>query len=128
MTDIENFEVPNDQIKCVDDVPEAARLADRQQFLNRWYRPVAMAPFAVFLFIDFKFFPNSNNWLVVGIGLATLVWAVGVAGYAFYLLTTFKCPKCHERFGLGEVCKSCNLPRHGSGLESLDLSTFKPLK
>jgi hypothetical protein len=123
MTNIDSLGISEDQIKSVDDVPEAAILADRQLFLNKWYRPVALAPVAVVAFLDFRVFPNSNNWFVVGTIMATLIWVIGVASYAFYLLVAFKCPKCHERFGLGEACKSCKLPRHSPGLESLNLSS-----
>lgn len=128
MTDEANFETTENQIKCVDDVPEAARLGAKQQFFNKWYRPVALAPFVLMLIVVFRFFPNANGWPWVILGTATLLWAGGVAGYAFYLIIAFKCPSCHERFGLGERCKSCDLPRHGEGLESLSLSTFRPLE
>jgi hypothetical protein len=127
MADIEKLGIQEDQIKSVDDVPEAARLAERQRFLNRWYRPVATAPFAVLLIVVDRFFPNAQGWLWARLAIATMLWAVGVAGYAFYLMLAFKCPKCHKHFGLGEACKSCDLPRHGAELESLDISTLRPL-
>lgn len=100
------------EIRSLDDVPSAARVAARQRFLNRWYKPVAMAPFAVCLFVALKFFPDSRSWFLVSLVEATLIWAFGVAAYAFYLLFWFKCARCHSRFGLDERCRSCGLPRH----------------
>ena len=44
---------------CIDDVPAVARLAARQQFLNKWYRPVALAPFVLVLIANFWIFPGT---------------------------------------------------------------------
>ena len=99
-------------LKSLDDDPEIARVAARQLSLNRWYRLLALVPFAVLLFIDFEFFPNSNNAGLFVLVFASLFWAMGVAGYAFYLLFWFKCPNCGNRFGLGTECRSCGLRRH----------------
>lgn len=100
------------EISCLDDVPSAARLAARQQLLAKWYHAIALAPFVAVLFIDTEFFGYSDNrlWLVL-VG-ATLVWALAVAVYTFYLIFFLKCPRCSWRFGLGSKCGSCNLPRH----------------
>lgn len=100
------------EISCLDDVPSAARLAARQQLLAKWYHAIALAPFVAVLFIDTEFFGYSDNrlWLVL-VG-ATLVWALAVAVYTFYLIFFLKCPRCSWRFGLGSKCRSCNLPRH----------------
>jgi hypothetical protein len=101
-----------DKVSCLDDVAPVARLAAHQQLLAKWYHAIALAPFAAVLFIDIKFFGYSDNrlWLVL-IG-ATLVWAFAVAVYTFYLTFLLKCPRCGWRFGSGEKCGSCNLPRH----------------
>ena len=97
--------VGDQEIRSLDDVPSAARVAARQRFLNRWYKPVAVAPFAVCAFVGLKFFPDSRSWFLVALVEATLIWAFGVAAYAFYLLFWFKCPRCHSRFGLVERCQ-----------------------
>jgi hypothetical protein len=102
----------DDAITCLDDIPDVARLAARQQFLNKWYHALGLVPFGVFLFIEFAFDPNSNNRILVALVVLSLIWAGAVAGYAFYLLVAFRCPACKNRFGLGENCRSCNLPRH----------------
>lgn len=103
------------QIKSLDDVPDIARIAARQRFFRRWYRAIALAPFAVLIFIILKFFsdtPASNGWMAAL--YATLVWGIAVAVYAFYV--TFwgvSCPVCGLTFGIGETCKNCGMPRHG---------------
>lgn len=99
-------------MKSLDDDPEIAKVAARQRFLNKWYHAFALAPFAILIFIDFKFFPNSNNPVLVALVFLSLLWAMGIAGYAFCLLYWFKFPNCGSRFGLGDQCRSCGLPRH----------------
>jgi hypothetical protein len=99
-------------LTCIDDIPTVARLAARQQFLNKWYRPLGLVPFSVLIFIDFIFLHGSNNGLLVALVFISLLCAGAVSGYAFYLLFAVKCPVCKNRFGLGENCSSCNLPRH----------------
>jgi hypothetical protein len=99
-------------IACMDDVPGIARLAARQQFLAKWYRVLALAPFAAIIFVAYKFFPNSNSWTQVILVFVAIIWGMAVAGYAFYLMFAVRCPVCKSRFGLGEKCRSCGLPRH----------------
>ena len=98
-------------ITCIDDVPGIARLAARQQFLAKWYRT---SPCAICCdhFIAYKFFPNSNSWTQVVLVFVAIIWGMAVAGYAFYLMFAVRCPVCKSRFGLGEKCRSCGLPRH----------------
>jgi hypothetical protein len=127
MADIENYGLGEDAIKSVDDVPSVSRLANRQLFLNKWYKLVAMAPFLVVLVVSLWFFPNSSSRFLAALAIATVLWAAGVACYAFYLIFAVRCPRCHERFGLGENCKSCALPRHPDASAKIDLSTFRPL-
>jgi hypothetical protein len=102
------------EIKSLDDTPRVARLAARQRLLQKWYRPVAIAPFVLVLFISLKFFgdsPATPLWLATL--LASLAWAILVAGYTLYL-TFFglRCPNCGWRYGSGEKCNTCGLPRH----------------
>jgi len=100
-------------ISSLDDLPEIARVAKRQLFLNQWYRPVALAPFLLAVILGVGIFPNdSRNPILLGYTFATLLWAVLVAGYAFYLQFSFRCPYCSSIYGLGEKCRSCGLPRN----------------
>jgi hypothetical protein len=112
MADIENLGVAQDRIKSVDDDPQASRTVARQDLVTKWLKPTAMIPFIVFLLIDFSYFPHSNSWLVVSLGLATVAWAGCVNAYSLYLRVTFHCPKCGNRFGSSARCLSCSLPRH----------------
>ena len=99
----------------LDDFPIAARLATRQQLLVKWYRGLALAPFVAVLFVVLKFFPDSTSVIPVLLVEATLVWAIVIAGYSFY--ATFfgaRCGRCGNRYGSGDNCKSCGLPRHAS--------------
>jgi hypothetical protein len=101
------------KISSLDDLPEVAKIAQRQRFLNRWYRPVAMAPFVLAVVLGVGVFPKSSrNPILLAYTFASLLWAVLVAGYAFYLLFTFRCPYCSSTYGLGDKCRSCGLPRH----------------
>jgi hypothetical protein len=101
-----------DVITCMDDVPDVARRAAQQQFLKKWYRPLALGPFAVLVFLVFGFFPQSDSRILLALIFLSLFWAIAVAGYTFYLLVAVRCPACKNRFGSGKNCRSCNLPRH----------------
>ena len=94
------------EVRSLDDVPHTAQQAKRQEFLRTWYRAIALVPFAVVVFISLKFFPDSDSKLIVASALVSLIWAIGVAAYSFYL-TFFglKCPVCGWRFGVGDKCK-----------------------
>ena len=104
------------QIKSLDDVPKVARIAAYQRSVLKWYKIVAILPFAATLLVVLKFFPDAGGrgWdLLIGV---TLLWAIGVAGYAFKLLFWgVRCPACEECFGLTiDKCRSCGLPRNST--------------
>jgi hypothetical protein len=96
-------------ITCIDDAPQVAGLAARQELLTKWYRILALGPFGVIIFVAYKF---ANDWLQVSLVFAALIWALAVTGYAFYLFLAVRCPACKSRFGVGGKCRSCGLPRH----------------
>jgi hypothetical protein len=102
------------EVRSLEDVPGIARMAARQDFLQRWYKPVAMAPFMVALFILFKLFPKSTSRIPTYFVIASLVWAGAVIGYSFFLMFALRCPVCGWRFGSRDKCSSCGLPRHRS--------------
>ena len=93
--------------------PDLARLGNRQQFLLRWYQTIALAPLAILVLIGLRLFPDSGGRWADRIVLLTLSWPV-VAGCAMYLVMWggIRCPVCEQRFGSGDQCRSCNLPRH----------------
>jgi hypothetical protein len=97
---------------CLDDMPSVARLAARQQFLGRWSRLLAIAPFVVVLFVLMTFFPKSTSPIPIGFIFASLIWAIGVVGYSFFLDFAIKCPACGWKFGIGDKCMNCGASRH----------------
>jgi len=101
------------EIKSLEDVPSAARIGHRQRFLQKWYRVLALAPFGAVVFITLRFFGDKPATpLLMAPIYASLIWAVGVAFYTAYLtFFSFRCPLCGWRFGSGEKCSSCGLPR-----------------
>jgi hypothetical protein len=112
--DTKSYELDSGKtISSLDDVPEIAKIAKRQLFLNQWYRPVALAPFLLAVILGVGIFrDHSRNPILLAYTFASLLWAILIAGYAFYLLFSFRCPNCSARYGLGENCRSCGLPRH----------------
>ena len=101
-----------EKIRSLDDLPELAKLAKRQLFLNKWYKPLAMAPFAVFIFLDQVFFPKSRSPILIAMMIPIGIWVMSLVGYSFYLLLFLRCPYCSSVYGLGDRCKACGLPRH----------------
>ena len=89
-----------------------SRKAARQEFLNRWYRAVAMGPFVVALIVVRVLFSNSHPSIQFVLLSVAMVWAGAVIGYAIFLRFAVRCPVCGGRFGGREKCSSCGLPRH----------------
>lgn len=112
------------EIHSLDEVPSAEKLVARQQFLSKWWHSIAIAPFACDIFLTLGFFANSTNRLFVILLEITLVWAMAVAAYAFYLLVSVKCPRCGQRFGSGDSCRSCGLPKHAGTLSDVESQTL----
>ena len=104
-------------LQSLDDAPDVARRAARQIFLNRWYKPLALAPFLVILVLDTFFFPQSRNKWLLAVIFITLAWGGAVPAYAFFLLVVLRCPRCGKRYGLGDKCKHCELPRHADSCD-----------
>jgi hypothetical protein len=102
----------NAEIRCLDEVPSLARTSARQQFLTRWCKPVALAPFVVVLFVVLTFFPKSTSRIPTVFVFASLAWAMAIVGYSFFLMFAVRCPACSWRFGMGDRCMNCGLPRH----------------
>jgi hypothetical protein len=114
--------IAKDEITCLDDVPEVARIAARQEFLNRYHKPVAMIPFIVVMFVALKLFPHSTSVIPIVFVFASLGWALVVVGYAIYLRFALRCPVCGWRFGLRDKCGSCDLPRHRPKISDLSIT------
>src|ERR1700746_276831 len=82
-------------ITCVDDVPSAARLAERQQFLHKWDYAVGSAPLFLVAVIVSKFFPDSTSRVFDALAFTSVAWGMAVAGFTFFLLFLLKGPRCH---------------------------------
>lgn len=110
---LKEYELDSGQkIGSLDDLPDLAKLAKRQLFLNKWYKPLAMAPFAVFIILDQVFFPKSRGPFLLAMMIPIGIWVMSIVGYAFFLLFSLRCPYCNSVYGLGNRCKACGLPRH----------------
>jgi hypothetical protein len=110
-----------EKVSSLDDVPRLARLSLWQKRISQNYQLIALAPFTVLIFVTLTFFAQSTSriWDFL-IGL-TLIWAIIVAGYAFYsLFWGVGCPVCANGFGVREACRSCGLPRHRSAPSMFD--------
>jgi hypothetical protein len=109
MSDFKNLGVPENQIKCVDDVPEAAHIAERQQFFVRRGKWIAMVPLIPIFALDKHWQDGETKFILT---IAALSWAIAVVCYGLYLMLAVRCPRCRNQFGFGENCRNCDLPRH----------------
>lgn len=97
------------RLSCLDDEPDTARKAARQQFFLRWYIVLATVPFFATLAIQLRFFPQSQTPVAIW---ASLVWAGAALAYTAVVWLGLRCPCCEQRYGGGEKCLNCHLPRH----------------
>ena len=95
----------------LDDFPEVAPPAARQEFIGRYYRALTILPFMAALFIGIRFFGENSKTTLFLVGAAG-IWIFGILGYHVYLIFSLRCPVCGWRFGRGSKCSSCGLPRH----------------
>ncbi len=90
--------------------------ATRERWLTRRWsvRLLAFAPFVVVLLLVRILFP-IHTWLWNSLVYASLAWGIVICVYALLLLLGFvgvRCPRCAHRYGSGEECSGCGLPRH----------------
>src|SRR5438270_10788069 len=112
---------PQKEITCLDDVPTVARIAARQEFLKKHYKPVVLIPVFVATFIGCRFF-GENSSATFYLVSASLILGLSALGYHLYLVITLRCPVCGWRFGRGDKCSSCGLRRHAPS----SVNTFLP--
>jgi hypothetical protein len=100
--------------RCLHESEPFARLNRQLTFLRKYWYAIAIAPFAVTIFVLLRFYGTSTNRLLdVPIGVA-LGWAFLVVIYSLVVTVRVlfvRCPKCGWRFGGGEKCGSCGFPR-----------------
>lgn len=99
-------------ITCLDDVPEVGRVAARQEFLTRWLKVIAIAPFILVVIIFTFIFPKAESTTQFIFGSLAIIWAGLILGYTISLQFRLRCPVCGWRFGIQDKCRSCGLPRH----------------
>jgi hypothetical protein len=47
---------------------------------------------------------------------------MAIVGYSFFLMFAVRCPACRWRFGMGDKCMNCALPRHRDDSSAIPLS------
>jgi hypothetical protein len=104
--------VKEKDLSYLDEDRPSARQSGRQEFLLKWCYAIALAPFSVVVLVGLELFADSTSRVFDVFVTASLIWAIGIAIYTFYLLFFWKCPRCGWRFGSGPECCSCKLPRH----------------
>src|SRR5262245_33527459 len=102
----------NGNLHCLEDCADYSRLNRRNLFMWKYYRVLAILPFALTL----AFLRATKAWYGLGSAMvyASLVWALALVVYLFILfvrLRLFRCPRCGWRFGGSIRCGSCDLPR-----------------
>lgn len=105
----------NPEWTCLDQSATYSKLNKRVGFLKKYYRLMALAPFAAVVFVTLRFFGGLTNRVVDDLIFLSLGWAVFICIYGMILLVrhlAVRCPRCTWRFGLGDQCGSCGLPRH----------------
>jgi hypothetical protein len=101
-------------VSCLEEWDKYARIVTKYRFWKRYYRVVALAPFAIIVFLVLRYFGESTSKVPVYIVGASLIWSLAVVFYALSLNVRsnfIRCPRCGLRFGLGDCCSSCGLPR-----------------
>jgi hypothetical protein len=111
---------PDDsQLRSLEEWDYYARLNRQVTSLKKYWYWLTIGPFAAVLFSGLKFFGSSVNKTVNQtfdvLVMMSLAWAMLVGGYGLNSLARWfalRCPRCGWRFGLGNQCGSCGLPRH----------------
>jgi hypothetical protein len=101
--------------RFLDEWPSYASFSKKKQFWQKYYRPLALGPFAVAIFVGIRFLDDSHYQLGVDLVFASLAWAGFVIFYSLSFMVraiSMKCPRCGWRYGMAEECGSCGLPRH----------------
>jgi hypothetical protein len=101
------YEIPPD-LHCLDDDGSYGRAMRTKRFLDRfWYLFVFGPPLAMLFSARFAYKdPDTLKY--------SLLWIFMFAAYWLLLkgrLAAFTCPVCAQRFGRGDACERCGLPR-----------------
>ena len=107
-------------LSCLADSEKYKTLDDRRRFLLRYWYSLAAVPFFLAIVIGLGAFPrlvpDTAFWAGVAETLifGSLGWSFIVIFYALSVYVRWlliRCSRCGWRFGLGDRCGSCDLPR-----------------
>ncbi len=105
---------------CLDESEPYAQINKRTKFFQKYYRALALIPFAVVMFVILRLFGDPpiggprNKFILLPVFIV-LGWAGFVPFYALSLMVRrrrIRCPSCGNRFGSDDQCISCGFPRH----------------
>lgn len=107
---------PKREAISLDQYPALSRRANRERFLSRRWaiRFAAFLPFILVLLTTRVSLPVPRS-LWDALFFASLLWAIVVFLYSLMLvfgLVGIRCPRCSGRYGAGDNCPRCGLPRH----------------
>jgi hypothetical protein len=103
------------EITCLEDLPNVARLLARQHLLIKWYWAASL----VALITNGGYFWAQKGWLNWPLFLFVFLGLSGPVFYPFLLLCFFRCPVCRNRFAMLKACPACGLPTHHDPDKSL---------
>jgi hypothetical protein len=112
-------------LACLADSANYKRLDDRRRFFLKYWHALAVVPFFLAIVIGLgilpRIVPDTAFWAGVAYTLifGSLGWSLIVILYALSVFVRWflvRCPRCGWRFGLGERCGSCELPRSKGNL------------
>jgi hypothetical protein len=99
---------------CLEEWDKYERIVIKDRFWIRYGRALALTPFTIVVMLVLRYFSESASKVLDYIIYASLLWAIIVVLHALSMRirTDFiRCPRCGQRFGLGDYCSSCGLPR-----------------
>lgn len=105
---------------CLADSHIYRALDDKRRVLLKYWYALATVPFFLAIVISVGVFPrlvpDTAFWAGVAEALifGALGWSFIVVFYALFVFTRWflvRCPRCGWRFGPGDFCSSCGLPR-----------------
>lgn len=119
------------QFASLEDFESYLKLSRKLQFAKAYWYVVVSVPLVLAIFIGVRFFNNSENHIGNMLIAVSLCWGFLVCVYGLVLLgrfLMFRCPRCGWRFGLGESCGSCTLPRRRLISPWVDPTQAEPTK
>jgi hypothetical protein len=101
--------------ECLEDWDYYSRLNQRRMIVTRYWYVSAVVPFFLGIGFLLRLCANSSQTAqnaVVGILFAWIFIVIVYSASVFSRFLFIRCPRCGWRFGPGDVCSSCGLPRN----------------